>query len=238
MPAGFLARTDTGNIQITDDLVNFGLVAKGSVTLGAARTGSLTGMTWTQGPSADILVPNSLGYPPVLAIVTSVPLAIFDTTLVGGNWRYTVVGEYDTTPGAITIEWFAFGEVANASPAHFTGLAVYRADGRMVFKSDDKPMRVSGFMTGSGPGTVTLNTLPGGRKYAVALVQQYMQITAPVPAGVWSVFHFNTAVQALSNGAQISNRKTVDVRYSNQPSWSGNLTYSDWKYLVIDVTGY
>ena len=72
----------------------------------------------------------------------------------------------------------------------------------------------------------------------VALVQQYMQITAPVPAGTWSVFHFNTAVQSLTNGAQITAPQTVEVRYSNQPSWSGNITYSDWKYLVIDVTGY
>jgi hypothetical protein len=236
MPAGLLARTPTGNIQITNDLVNFGLVAKGTATLGATRTGSITGMTWTSGQAVDILVPNTLGYPPILAIVASVPLAIFDSTLVGGNWRCTLVAEYDTAPGAITIEWFAFGEIANAPPAHFTGLAVYRPDGRLVFKSDDKPMRVVGFIqseTGSSVGG-----LPGGRKYAVAHVQQYMQITAPIPAGTWSVYHFNSAVVAQTNGAQVTTPKTVDVRYSSQPSWSGNITYPGYRYLVLDVTGY
>lgn len=236
MPAGFLARTPTGNIQITNDLVNFSLVAKGSVTLGAPGSGSLTGMTWTSGPQAAILVPNTLGYPPVLAIVTSVPLAIFEATLVGGNWRYAFVAEYDTTPGAITIDWFAFGEVANASPVHFTGMAIYRPDGRLVFKSDDKPMRVVGFIQSDTGSSIT--NLPGGRKYAVAHVQQYMQITAPIPAGVWSVYHFNSAVRSLSNGAQVTSPKTVDVRYSGQPSWTSNLTYPGYKYLVIDVTGY
>ena len=168
--------------------------------------------------------------------VASLPPSIFDSTLDGANWRYPVVTEYDTTPGAITIEWFAFGEIANAPPAHFTGLAVYCPDGRLVFKSDDKPMRVVGFIqseTGSSVGG-----LPGGREFAVAHVQQYMQITAQIPAGTCSVYHFNSAVLAQTKGAQVTTPKTIDVRYSNQPSWTGNITYPGFKYLVLDVTGY
>lgn len=237
MPAGFISYTDSGNIQITEELVNFGFLAKGTVTLGAAGSGGVTGMTWVSGPQATITIANTLGYPPVLGIVSPIPVAIFDVVLSGGNWVYKLVAEFGTSPGAVSIEWFAFGEVPNAVPDNY-GMVVYRADGRVAFHTSYKPMRVSGFMQGSGTATSTLNTLPSGRKYAVALVQQYMLITQPFPSGTWTVFQHNSAVQSLTNGATITNKKTVETYYSAQPGWGSSITYPDWKYLVLDVNGY
>jgi hypothetical protein len=236
MPAGMIVYSDYGTIQLTDEVINFALLYKGTSATGPSRSSGLTGFTYFTGPCVDIDIPNTLGYPPLFAIYCTVPLTIFECTLVGGNWRFTVMGEYGTAPGAATFEWFAYGPTPNAVPGGNFGLEVRRADGVLAFHSGYSAMRVR--WQQGGNGGYTLNTLPAGRKYAIAVIQLKQEWTAPFPAGVWTVNKSTSAVRSLTNGFEVTVPKTTEVRYSAQPTWTGSRSYPDWNYICLDVTNF
>lgn len=232
MPAGFEARTNTGYIQIIDSLTNYVLLSKGTVVLDAGRTSGITGMTWWSGSMADILIPNTLGYPPIIAFYSEAPISVMSYVLDGANWRVQIVGPYGVNYNGWGVQYFVFGPTPNSAPNNY-GLEVRRADGSLAYHSAYFPLKVVGQVI---DGANQSYNYGAGRKYGFVAVQTSQQWTAPLPAGTWLVNVLSSMMQSYSDGVTKSFQKNTEVRYSAQPTWTSGYDYPSSNFLVVDLT--
>lgn len=234
MATGVKFISDGGVTQLTEQFRHFCLQTKGSVTLGAPFTSSVSGMSYISGPGATITIPDVTGYPPILALYSTVPVTYYTAALSGSNWVFQIVGEFGSAQGAV-VNWYSFIPTPNVSPDNY-GLIVRAADGSLVYHSSYKSMRVTWALSGNTEADASVG-LPSGT-YAVALCLQSMRVTAPVPAGTWRVNLFARMVQTNGNVVTSNFKQYVQVTYSAFPSYATEANYPDWSVLAIDVTNY
>lgn len=228
MAAGLIVYNDGGNIQFTDMYKNFVLLYQGGGTL----QGTYTASACVGGPFAYIEVPNSLGYPPPIALYCNTPITLWQAELINNNWRYLVMGPFQSAAGS-GFSWWAFGPTPNAVGPTNYGFEVRREDGSMAYHSGYKPMRVALGLGGHGT-----YDLAGGRTYAYMPTQQYFEQTAFIPAGTWRCNAF--ASHGSVNGARIvaESRQTYQLTYGFNPPWNPQYTRGDFRGLILDVTNY
>ncbi len=237
MPAGIEIKNESGYLQITDAFKNFVMIDKGTVSLGgAAWSPSLGGGTYTYGAHAQISIPNTTGYPPLLAFRCTVYIAIFRTRLVSGNWVFDIVsqlgGNYSTT-----IEWFAFSETPNVAPDSF-GVEIRNAAGELAFHSSYKQLVVGDYQSQAAGHSGSV-TLPSGRTLALAILSPLWEWSPQVPAGTWQQFLLGSAIRTtgVRTGNLIPNLQYGQVYQPANFGWGGG-TSGQWSLLALDVTNY
>lgn len=237
MPSGLQVFNNDGYFQITDSFKNIVFLNKG--------TGNLDGTTnWTGGnPSAIgsgsrffLQVPNTHGYPPLLALRCNDPIMIYRTVLNGANWEFDILSEHGYSR-TTQIEWYTFGPPANTSPANF-GLEVRNAAGQITYHSSHKPLIVRD-IKGTDYGSGTTFDIGSGRKLALIIMSEVRWASPQVPAGTWQQFVGATGIQTSTSSLHTGNLNN-SLRYSSLAraanyGWGG---YSNGKYAVmaVDVT--
>lgn len=234
MPAGLEIRNDAGFFQITDQYKNFVLVSKGTVALDGTEWN--LGSSHQYGAHAVISFPNTLGYPPLLALRCSVYVAIFRVQLVGGNWVYDITSQLGGLSTAV-IEWFAFAPTPNVIPANY-GLEVYTAGGQLAYHSGYLPMNVQSYQQ-QALGHSGNFSLPSGRKIALVILGTNWGWSPQVPAGTWQQFLTGTAVRttATNVGNLIGNLQYGQKFAPLNFGWPGGSSGS-WVGMALDVTNY
>lgn len=239
MPTGVEIRNDDGYIQLTDAFQNIVFLSKG--------TGNLDGTTtWTAGnPNStgfgsrfQLSIPNVTGYPPIIALRCDVPIAIYRTRLVSGNWQFDIVSEqsYSRTNA---VEWFAFGPPPAASPANF-GLEVRTAAGVITYNSAQRPLVIKAIQGTDYGGSGSFN-IGSGRKLALIIMASIWWCSPQVPAGTWQQFCGGTAIKTYAANPHLGDMPSGFI-YSSvaRPAnygWGG-FTSGKWAIMAVDVTGY
>jgi hypothetical protein len=232
MTAGVEIRNDSGYLQITEAYTNFVLVGKGSVALdGGAWSHSSVGGAWTAGSHCQISVPNTSGFPPLMALRCSTEVILLAANLVSGNWVFDVTSVYGTAHTE-TVYWYAFNPCPNVAPSNY-GFEVFKADGTLAFHSGYPPLRVADVRTTAG--TTTLAT---GRVCALAVAQHTITVSSELPVGpnwsrVWTGDNLKTSGNTGTVGSFQYCFSTNSVHFGTSGVTSGSTVV-----LVVDVTDY
>ena len=234
MPAGIEVRNDSGFIQIVDDIKNFVLLSKGSVNLsGSQWTGGASQST--MGAHALIVIPNTLGYPPVLALRCVTSIVVYRTQLVSGNWHIDIVAQnnYALTD---TVFWYAFGPTPNTVPST-VGFEVRNAAGELCYHTGYLPMRIVDFQSAAA-GNNGQFSIAAGRVIAIVMLTNAWSWSSQVPAGVWQQFLYSSALLTGDNTATVNgNLQYGSVARPANYGWGGGASGS-WSAMALDVTGY
>jgi hypothetical protein len=232
MPAGLVITNDDGYLQITDDLKNFVFLAKGSVALDGAPW-SVDGREF--GAKAQIVFPNTFGYPPVVALRCANYVAVFRTRLVSGNWVIDITSQLGANR-TDTVYWWAFGPPPTTTPS-FNGLEVRDASGVLMYHTDYKPMVVRDYQS-QALGSSGSFSIASGRTLAVAILSSQWGWSPQVPAGTWQQFLMSTAVRETgTNTATLINNLQYGQKFAPANyGWPG-ATSGVWSAMALDVTG-
>jgi hypothetical protein len=234
MPAGITVYNNDGYIQVTDLAKNFVLLSKGTVALDGTAYSDPPGIT---GSHATIVIPNTLGYCPIIAIRCNTAVVPYRCRLISGNWNYELVSVYGTNKTDV-VEWFAFGPPVNTTMPAF-GLEIRTAAGELAFHSSLKPMNIKQFQS-QALGSSGSFAIASGRKIAIAMATMSWSWSPQVPAGTWQQFMSAmsiltpTAAQHQATFASITCRSTFSpINYG----FPGGSTGS-WSAYALDVTNY
>ena len=151
MAAGFQIVNANGIVQVDENYVNLGLVAKGTITIPAGGIGGMAA-------PAQI---SFTGASPILCIrPVSTYAFIRSVTKLGNTFSYTVNGGYsgagNTSPTAETFNWYIFDRMSQIAVTNY-GIQIYNASGELTFNSSSNPMRIAG--VGQTPNAA-LSTAP------------------------------------------------------------------------------
>lgn len=232
--AGLIIRNDDGYIQITDQVPNFVYMGKGTVYL--------DGTSWilgsvTFGSHATISLPDTLGYPPVLAFRCDTDIVLYRTRLVSGNWVYDLVSEFSYTK-TDAIDYYIFQPCPNTVPETF-GLEVRKADGTLAFHSGYRPIVIKDVRTQAVYGTTgsTFST-PSGTKAAIIPMSWRYTWTAQIPTGAWDQFLTCTSLKTSSstlNSVVIRQLQHGVMRFGTNFGFGAGES-GQWAIMAIDVT--
>lgn len=237
MPAGLTVRNGSGYLQITDSLKGFVFHSKGVVNLSGTHYNALPGSSVEWGAYAQISIPNTFGFPPIMAFRCAVPITVLREKLVGGNWVITVCSETNITPlHTDPVEWYAFQPCPDTPPGENFGLEVRDATGKLCFHSGYRPMRIADVQKeGVGSGNFVL---PAGRKLALCLMDARVDVTAQIPAGAWFQVKFISAIRTTAdNVGDVSTIRAGHAYYATNFGFGAG-TMGKWEVMAIDVTGY
>lgn len=129
MTAGFRVLNKNGVLQIDENYQNFQLKQKKSISLTAFEVGQLKTLTFDGSPSAIVAVRSTVGF-----------VAVARTSYSGSTWTYDFRC-LSSSATAITVYVFDVG----VPQAETLGLAVWDEDGKLVFHSSGKSLRVTSF---------------------------------------------------------------------------------------------
>lgn len=137
MPAGFQIVNSSGVVQVDENYVNLGLVAKGTITIPAGGIGGLA-------------APAQISFTGVSPILCIRPVNTFafirSVTKSGSTYAYTVNGGFATSgnssPLAETFNWYIFDRMSQIGTTNY-GIQIYNAAGEITFNSSANPMRVA-----------------------------------------------------------------------------------------------
>lgn len=129
MTAGFRVLNENGVLQIDESYQNFQLKQKTSISLAASEVGQLKTLAFDGSSSAIVAVRSTVGF-----------VAVARTVYNGSTWTYDFrcLSSSATT---ITVYVFDVGVVQSET----LGLVVWNAQGKQVFHSSGKPLRVTSF---------------------------------------------------------------------------------------------
>jgi len=235
MTSGLAVYNTSNYFQITEQFKNLVLIAKGQVNFDGTP-GWQPGGGPLYGCHATITLPNTTGYPPVLALRCDVYVAIFRTRLVGSNWVWDLVSELGYTL-TNAIQYFAFGPTPNSSPANF-GFEVRTAANELAYHSSYLPMRVTDYQSSlqGSPGTFNVAS---GKSLAIALLSSAWSWTQQVPSGTWQQFLLGTAVRTTSSTAgDVKPALQYGQLFQAQNYGFGAGGGGYWAAAAVDITGY
>jgi hypothetical protein len=234
--AGFYAQNpDTGTFLIDETFRSLAVRRKGTVTLGADGSGSVS---W----ESPVM--------PMLAVRCTKEVAVFGGTVIfGGNLVWRLWG----TPGAVVSYWL-FDVPVPTGGTH--GLQLYNAAGELTFDSSMQYARYAGiYFVDDVETTSPSYTLPAGKTYAVVLLKSGWQFETQVmddglprsPQGNYYLRdRFNSG--GCSINSNVLHFDWYDTRTFSE--WSDHVytaedvfahqTYGHYTVhaLVLDVTGY
>lgn len=239
MTAGVTIYNSSGYIQVTDIAPNFVLHQKGAVQLSGTAwmpgSGGGIGGTLQFGSHAAITVPNTLGYPPLIAFRCAREVALYRTRLEGGNWVFHMVSRLGQN-ATDWIEWWTFGPTPNAVPSNY-GLEVRNSAGVLMYHSGYQPLRVADFQMQTW-GSSGNFSIPEGRVLAIAPLSVQESWSQQLPAGTWQQMLFGTALctNGTNGGYVVSLNYGQIFQTANFGLGAGSS--GQWSAMAIDVTGY
>lgn len=234
MTAGIRIYNDSNYIQLTDEFKSYVLAQKGTVTLGAAEVVSGAGGTWTTGNMAKIIIPNTSGRSPLVALRCSVSIVMYRSILNGSNWEISVAAKQGDANSGVVVSYWAFDQTPDTVAAT-SGLKIFDAAGKCQYHSSLFPMRVTDFQTnGGGSGNFSIAS---GRTIAIIPLVIGMSNTTPVPAGAWTTYFSGAGVTtaATNTGTYTSTRYMMHQNSIRIGSANGT---GNWAAAAIDVTNY
>lgn len=227
MPAGLKIWNSDGYLQITDEFPSMMFITKGSVNLeGGEWNGGATNVF--TGSHGQITVPNTSGYPPIIAIRCDTDIVLFRTRLIGSNWVYDIVGErsYSKTN---TVYWYAFGPNSNPPSGENYGLEVRNSSSVLMFHSGLKPIISKGIV--SSPGNYSIDT----SLVAVCMLQNMWQWTSQQPGGTWIQNISSYSIKAQGNSATIKMLNFGEMRAGTNFGFGGG-TSGQLVAMLVDVS--
>lgn len=234
MAYGLTCFNDDGYIQVTDEFRSFVFLSKGSV--------ALSGTQWTTaypdtilGSNAQVSIADTFGFPPILALRCDVPVQVYRTRLVGGNWVFDIVSEQGTRTN--TVHWYAFGPCPNVQTESY-GLTIRNASGQITYHSGYRPMIVKSFKDGAVEGSTTSFDIGSGRKLAIALPTLRWSWTAQIPAGAWQQFLTSSTITTPTDHQGSVNQTILGASYKGTNFGFGGGSGGQWTALALDVTNY
>jgi hypothetical protein len=236
MPAGMTVYNDSNYIQISDAFKTFVFVGKGTVALGGAPwSPTLGGGSYNYGAHAQIVIPNTTGYAPMLALRCGVHISIFRLQLVGSNWVWDIISQLGGNQTNV-ITWYAFTETPNVVPNNY-GLEVRAEGGALCYHSGYRPLMVRDYQSQVNGNSGVVNI--GSGTLAIALLSSSYYWSAQVPAGTWQQFLYGCAIRTTGNstGELISNLQYGQLYQPANFGYGGGGS-GQWAILAVDVTGY
>ncbi len=235
MTAGVQFINTDGFVQISDAVPNFVLLDKGSVAL-VDQNWYVPGSSSTNtGAHVALSIPNTLGYPPLIAWQCDTDIVMYRTRLVSGNWVYDLCAEYSYTK-TNTIYWWSFGPPPNTY-SNNVGLEVRTPSGGLAYHSDYKPLIIRDYQSQALGSSGSFN-IGAGRSCAIAMLQNLWAWSPQVPAGTWSQFQQSSSF--ITSGSTGTIRPNLQFARTIAPmnfGWGGGSSGS-WAAMAIDVTGY
>ena len=235
MATGFKVWTNNGSVLTIDESYeNLSLYSSGSAQTSAATPGAAYGLyTLTLSlPSAGI---------PQLALRTQDPaqyIGIVGASRSGGSYTFLI----RTEGGPVAFNWYVFTIPTDIAPST-VGLKVWRpSDGRLVFDTGMKWMRVAGQLLGADASVA----LPdASRTYAIAFAAAAMNQTrqwqnSPETNPAIVDQRTNIIGARVSGGVLSSKSMQVDVTQSGPgtPADIGYISNGVAAFLALDITGY
>lgn len=226
MAYGALFVNDNNRIQIDENSPVLSLMSQGTATAGDSVMGSSTTRAYTLTVSGRTA--------PLLAIGVDKPTQgekgchVVEAVRNGGSWTYTVIiwHQYGTD---FAFRWYLF-DLPYGTVLTGYGLAVWDAQGRLVFNSNHAPMR-------------TVTTMASGRVYAVVHYAPFLyneswwwDTTNQVDRVNWSLYA--DAVATYSGATPMSGFIAGGESFSGPTiPWPHTQTSGPLTPLFVDVTG-
>lgn len=228
MPAGFQIIGAHGVVQVDENYVNLGLIAKGTVTIPAG------GVPLNQ--AAQIVVAGSS---PVLCIrPVSTYATIRRVQKSGGTYSYTLQGGYananGTGPTAETFNWYLFDRMALTTMSN-TGVQVFNATGEITFNSNGNPMRVAAvgqIQNASIATSPAVVSAASSGAYAACMTQGRIDSAVFAPGTGEETHIFIEAVKINASGAS-----TGYLMDGLIPAAVNVQSYQGGQILLVDVAG-
>ena len=231
MTTGIQVYNDYGSILVDENYSNLAVRQKGSATISS------------YGYITTFKVPNCTS--PMVAVQASNGLANASTWLDSDG---TTLNVYIGGDPGTAVTWWVFDVPIN--PASY-GLVIYKSDGSLAFDATKQYIRIVDVVSGSDfPTPPYTKSYPSGRSYGFVTLK----------AGYWRWIHSNPDSGAPDNGNTLGwvvttqtkgtrakfSGQTVTVDYwtesTSVPGPKGvNLNANNspqWKYAIVDVTGY
>ena len=170
MPAGFQAFNNGGMLQIDENYVNLGLIAKGQLTPSTATPDGQVGAF----KMAEVSV---TGVAPIIAVRANYAVALGDVRQSGSTWTFRLCVNTTTDWDGTALTYYIFDQVPPV--AHGVGLQVFRGDGVCTFDSNYKYFNPVAVFTLAGGQPLTLTdyndyTMSQVGTYAVVLSMERM----------------------------------------------------------------
>lgn len=164
---------------------------------------------------------------------------LWDSSAGGGAGTQTVLIGSSNVNTAISVNVYEFANIDVSGGGSGHGLRVFNAIGQIVFDSKYMPMRVVGYnRTDAAFGSTPIIRLPiSGRRFAVAIPEQFQQNSAYTTSRQWS---YGGVRQEQSGSDFIFHHSYADdVFYGASNAGSGYAYFSNAKsMLILDVTNF
>lgn len=234
MATGFKVWTNNGAVLTIDEAYeNLSLYASGTGQTSAGNAELAYGLY-------TLSMPLPSGAIPQLALRTHDPskyIGIVGVTINGGTYTFLI----RTQGGPVAFDWYVFTIPTHIAPST-VGMKVWRpSDGRLIFDTGMKWMRVAGQIIGGAGG----GQLDSSRTYAIAFAgaavsqsRQWINNPETQPAVVDQYTYIPGA--RVLNGFFSSIDMTVHVSDSS-PGTPPDIGYTSngvAAFLALDVTGY
>ncbi|WP_093534313.1 hypothetical protein PWP89_12935 [Stenotrophomonas rhizophila] len=233
MPAGFEFVNNNQNVIIDEKFFNYAFISKHTLTFQQAG-GPVTGGF---GRQAFLTV---AGDRPIVAARCSKPFTVSRARPVAGGWEFgwiSVNGGIGAVVGD-TIEVFVFDRPLERSGPGF-GLQVFGADGRVVFDSQNRYMKVVDARTLEG-ATPTANVNLGPGNYAQVVTVPGFRWTGvqATPTADWQWACFAGVVTSNGNGYSVAQGTTGEGTYAFFGMPAPRAESARMHIMTVDVTGY
>lgn len=226
MVAGFQAWTDSGSIQITENLVNPVLVASGNAT---TVTNTIPGAPLiVSNVQISYTLPSSANYP-MVALRPSDQTVFHGVNKSGLTWTW-----YFLSMQAVgtSIPYWIFDKKDVITESKL--FEIYNSSGTRVFSLAEKPLRIRDVMSGTMGGTAlwtSVRTFESGRTYAAMPCrwsEQAIYRSRPDETEIYGL-----GFQGSTDGLTLSNTQLVNVSGNSTPS-----PFTAYQVVAIDVTNY
>lgn len=222
---------DAGFIQIDADYLNMELKSRGSGTIAPSNLAN-------GGSQSSVLYVDVVGEAPLIAVISSGFTASYLVSRSGNSFRFAI---YNGENANTSVEWFIFDNSSNEGAGN-SGMQIFNAQGRLVFDSNKKYMRVLDYWQNDDPSEQSRN-YPGKRAAVVMCDYGYrfLVLNSPVDPGSSTKCMVQSFLDCTKNNGQavsLRSQATYTNTYTDRLPGMQSMGEYPSRWLVVDVTNF